>query len=96
MSIRDKYTVKKQHGICVKGWLPSMLNATMKVAAGTSVEICFAAEASLTWGVWRLDHCMSELQIRVLLEVGCAGLKLMFLLSIISNQQVKIRGGGIQ
>ena len=47
---------KKQHGIRVKGRWPSMLKPTMKVAAGTSVEICFAAEASLTWGVWNLDH----------------------------------------
>ena len=49
-----------QHGIRVKGRLPSMFKATMKVAAGTSVENLSAAEASLTWGVWRLDHCVSE------------------------------------
>ena len=47
---------KPQHGIHVKGRLPSMLKATMQVAAGTSIEIVFAAEASLTWGVWRLEH----------------------------------------
>ena len=65
-----------QDGICVKGRLHSMLKATMKVAAGTSVEMLFAAEASLTWGVRSLDHWVSELQIKPLLEVGYAGLKI--------------------
>ena len=45
-----------QHRICVKGRLPSMLKATMKVAAGTSVEFFFAAEVNLTWRVCNLDQ----------------------------------------
>ena len=47
--------IGNQHGIHVKGLQPGMLKASMKVAAGTSVENFFAAEASLTWGVWYGD-----------------------------------------
>ena len=62
----NEYHIYNQHGIRVKGRLPSMLKATMKDAAGTSV---------VNMETWSLSEWVSELQIRVLLEVGCAGLK---------------------
>ena len=47
-----------------------------------NIIIFFAAEASLTWGVWRLDHGVSE-WVNYRSEYSyCAGLKINFIFSI--------------